>query len=51
MVFVQAAFLLPALTAMITTGLKSSSFSEKQEPQAIIVGPTRELVNQVRILL
>nr|CAB3237038.1 Vasa DEAD-Box Protein [Phallusia mammillata] len=42
-----AAFLLPVLTNMVRTGLASSSFSEKQLPQAIIVGPTRELVYQI----
>jgi len=43
----QAAFLLPVLTKMIQEGLHGSSFSEIQEPQAIVIGPTRELVVQI----
>uniref|UniRef100_H2YPE2 RNA helicase n=1 Tax=Ciona savignyi TaxID=51511 RepID=H2YPE2_CIOSA len=42
-----AAFLLPVLTKLITNGLQSSQFSEKQTPQAIVVGPTRELIYQI----
>ncbi|XP_076813427.1 putative ATP-dependent RNA helicase DDX4 [Clavelina lepadiformis] len=42
-----AAFLLPVLASLIRNGLESSSFSEKQLPQAIVVGPTRELVYQI----
>lgn len=45
-----AAFLLPVLAGMFRNGLKSAdSFSESQTPQAIVVGPTRELVNQIYI--
>ena len=43
----QAAFLLPVLTGMMTNGLEGSSFSEVQEPAAIVVAPTRELVIQI----
>lgn len=28
-------------------GVASSAFSELQEPEAIIVAPTRELINQI----
>lgn len=28
-------------------GVAASSFSELQEPEAIIVAPTRELINQI----
>ena len=44
---VQAAFLLPIITGLIKEGLASSSFSETQEPQSIIVSPTRELAIQI----
>ena len=43
----QAAFLLPIITGLIKEGLASSSFSETQEPQSIIVSPTRELAIQI----
>lgn len=43
----QAAFILPVLTAMVTEGLTSSQFSAVQEPQAIVVAPTRELASQI----
>ena len=43
----QAAFLLPVLTGMMSNGLEGSQFSEVQEPAAIIVAPTRELVIQI----
>ena len=43
----QAAFLLPVLTGMMTNGLAGSQFSEVQEPQGIVVAPTRELVTQI----
>lgn len=43
----QAAFLLPVLTKMIENGLHGSSFSEIQEPQTVVIGPTRELVVQI----
>nr|BAE94497.1 Vasa [Polyandrocarpa misakiensis] len=42
-----AAFLLPVLSGMFRKGLKSDTLSEKQTPQAIVVGPTRELVLQI----
>nr|BAE44472.1 Vasa [Botryllus primigenus] len=42
-----AAFLLPVLAGIFRSGLKADSFSEKQTPQAIVVGPTRELVSQI----
>jgi len=44
---VQAAFLLPVLTQMRRAGVMGSAFSEIQEPQALVVGPTRELVAQI----
>ena len=43
----QAAFILPVLTAMVKEGLTSGQFSELQEPQAIVVAPTRELATQI----
>uniref|UniRef100_A0A8C5MGU9 Probable ATP-dependent RNA helicase DDX4 n=1 Tax=Leptobrachium leishanense TaxID=445787 RepID=A0A8C5MGU9_9ANUR len=42
-----AAFLLPILAYMMNEGIASSSFKELQEPEAIIVAPTRELINQI----
>nr|BAE93269.1 RNA helicase [Tubifex tubifex] len=42
-----AAFLLPVLTGMLRNGVEGGQFSVVQEPQAIIVGPTRELVTQI----
>ncbi|KAM8871521.1 ATP-dependent RNA helicase DDX4-like isoform 2-T2 [Synchiropus picturatus] len=42
-----AAFLLPILQQMMADGVAASSFSELQEPQAVIVAPTRELINQI----
>ncbi|KAK7101265.1 hypothetical protein V1264_024070 [Littorina saxatilis] len=42
-----AAFILPVLTAMYQQGLTTSSFSPVQEPQAIVVAPTRELATQI----
>ncbi|ESO91203.1 hypothetical protein LOTGIDRAFT_72314, partial [Lottia gigantea] len=44
-----AAFVLPTITAMMNDGLKSSRFSEVQEPQAIVVAPTRELAIQIHL--
>ena len=38
---------MPVLTMMRRAGLVGSAFSEIQEPQAIVVGPTRELVVQI----
>nr|AAL87142.1 DEAD box RNA helicase Vasa [Pantodon buchholzi] len=42
-----AAFLLPILQQLMTSGVASSRFSEVQEPEAIVVAPTRELINQI----
>ncbi|XP_078316516.1 ATP-dependent RNA helicase DDX4-like isoform X2 [Crassostrea virginica] len=42
-----AAFLLPVLTGMMKNGISGSSFSEVQEPQALVVAPTRELAVQI----
>ncbi|KAM4710896.1 putative ATP-dependent RNA helicase DDX4 [Anableps anableps] len=42
-----AAFLLPILQQLMTDGVAASRFSETQEPEAIIVAPTRELINQI----
>lgn len=33
---------------MLKSGFEGSSFSDVQEPQCVIVGPTRELVLQIR---
>merc|ERR1719419_326954 len=41
-----AAFLVPVLNGMLDHGISGSAYSEVQEPQAIVVGPTRELVQQ-----
>nr|QIJ58490.1 DEAD-box helicase 4 protein [Oryzias celebensis] len=42
-----AAFLLPILQQLMTDGAAASRFSEIQEPEAVIVAPTRELINQI----
>uniref|UniRef100_A0A668S286 RNA helicase n=1 Tax=Oreochromis aureus TaxID=47969 RepID=A0A668S286_OREAU len=42
-----AAFLLPILQQLMADGAAASCFSEMQEPDAIIVAPTRELINQI----
>uniref|UniRef100_A0A3B4VHY7 RNA helicase n=1 Tax=Seriola dumerili TaxID=41447 RepID=A0A3B4VHY7_SERDU len=42
-----AAFLLPILQQLMADGVAASQFSELQEPEAIIVAPTRELINQI----
>ncbi|KAG9353597.1 hypothetical protein JZ751_011717 [Albula glossodonta] len=42
-----AAFLLPILQRLMEDGVAASRFSEVQEPEAIIVAPTRELINQI----
>ncbi|CAL9698337.1 unnamed protein product [Knipowitschia caucasica] len=42
-----AAFLLPILQQFMADGVAASQFSELQEPEAIIVAPTRELINQI----
>lgn len=46
-VCVQAAFLLPILQQLMADGVAASRFSEIQEPEAVIVAPTRELINQI----
>ncbi len=43
----QAAFLLPILQQLMADGVAASCFSELQEPEAVIVAPTRELINQI----
>ena len=43
----QAAFLLPILQQLMADGVAASRFSELQEPEAIIVAPTRELICQI----
>lgn len=45
--FLQAAFLLPILQQLMADGVAASQFSELQEPEVIIVAPTRELINQI----
>nr|ACV69940.1 vasa [Osphronemus goramy] len=42
-----AAFLLPILQQLMADGVAASRFSELQEPEALIVAPTRELINQI----
>ncbi|XP_068446301.1 probable ATP-dependent RNA helicase DDX4 isoform X2 [Clinocottus analis] len=42
-----AAFLLPILQQLMADGVAASFFSEQQEPDAVIVAPTRELINQI----
>ncbi|XP_005113588.2 ATP-dependent RNA helicase ded1 [Aplysia californica] len=42
-----AAFLLPVLTSMVTSGLTTDKYQEVQLPQAICVAPTRELALQI----
>ncbi|XP_040275533.1 probable ATP-dependent RNA helicase DDX4 [Bufo bufo] len=42
-----AAFLLPILAHMMKSGVAASQFKDLQEPEAIIVAPTRELINQI----
>ncbi|XP_075999839.1 putative ATP-dependent RNA helicase DDX4 [Genypterus blacodes] len=42
-----AAFLLPILQQLMADGAAASRFSQQQEPEAIIVAPTRELINQI----
>ena len=43
----QAAFLLPVLTAMIRDNLASSGQGDVQSPAALVIAPTRELVLQI----
>lgn len=42
-----AAFLLPILQRLISDGVAANGFREIQEPEVIIVAPTRELINQI----
>ncbi|KAM4707171.1 putative ATP-dependent RNA helicase DDX4 [Discoglossus pictus] len=42
-----AAFLLPILAQMMSEGVTASHFKELQEPEAIVIAPTRELINQI----
>ncbi|KFO87566.1 putative ATP-dependent RNA helicase DDX4, partial [Buceros rhinoceros silvestris] len=42
-----AAFLLPVVALMMRDGVTASSFKEQQDPECIIVAPTRELINQI----
>ncbi|NXI69819.1 DDX4 helicase, partial [Anseranas semipalmata] len=42
-----AAFLLPIVAQMMRDGITASSFKKQQEPECIIVAPTRELINQI----
>ncbi|XP_034152910.1 probable ATP-dependent RNA helicase DDX4 isoform X3 [Esox lucius] len=42
-----AAFLLPILQRLMADGVAASQFSEVQEPEVIVVAPTRELINQI----
>ncbi|XP_038621573.1 probable ATP-dependent RNA helicase DDX4 [Tachyglossus aculeatus] len=42
-----AAFLLPILAHMMREGVTASRFRDQQEPECIIVAPTRELINQI----
>ncbi|NXI40476.1 DDX4 helicase, partial [Galbula dea] len=42
-----AAFLLPVVTLMMRDGVIASSSKEQQEPECIIIAPTRELINQI----
>lgn len=43
----KAAFLLPVLTGMLRNGIAGGTFSVIQEPQTVVIGPTRELVTQI----
>lgn len=47
LILYQAAFLLPTLTGMMTAGITSGSLAAVQEPQALVVAPTRELAIQI----
>ncbi|XP_032328265.1 probable ATP-dependent RNA helicase DDX4 isoform X3 [Camelus ferus] len=44
---ILAAFLLPILAHLMREGITASRFKELQEPECIIVAPTRELINQI----
>lgn len=47
LIYFQAAFLLPILAHLMSDGVTASRFKELQEPECIIVAPTRELINQI----
>ncbi|NXX13744.1 DDX4 helicase, partial [Podargus strigoides] len=42
-----AAFLVPVVAHMLRDGVTAISFKERQEPECIVVAPTRELVHQI----
>ncbi|XP_033019972.1 probable ATP-dependent RNA helicase DDX4 isoform X1 [Lacerta agilis] len=42
-----AAFLIPILAHMMRDGVTASQFEHQQQPECIIVAPTRELINQI----
>jgi probable ATP-dependent RNA helicase DDX4 len=42
-----AAYVLPIMTNILADGIQSSAFSSIQEPQALILSPTRELASQI----
>uniref|UniRef100_UPI00398E7589 probable ATP-dependent RNA helicase DDX4 isoform X1 n=1 Tax=Pristiophorus japonicus TaxID=55135 RepID=UPI00398E7589 len=42
-----AAFLLPIIEMLLRGNVASSQFKERQEPEVVIVAPTRELINQI----
>ncbi|XP_015679740.1 probable ATP-dependent RNA helicase DDX4 [Protobothrops mucrosquamatus] len=42
-----AAFLIPILAHMMRDGVTASQFKVEQEPECIIIAPTRELINQI----
>ncbi|XP_046904167.1 ATP-dependent RNA helicase DDX4-like isoform X3 [Hypomesus transpacificus] len=42
-----AAFLLPILQTLMSDGVTADGFKQIQEPEVIIVAPTRELINQI----
>ncbi|XP_039211503.1 probable ATP-dependent RNA helicase DDX4 isoform X1 [Crotalus tigris] len=42
-----AAFLIPILAHMMRDGVTASQFKGEQEPECIIIAPTRELINQI----
>ncbi|XP_042795009.1 probable ATP-dependent RNA helicase DDX4 isoform X6 [Panthera leo] len=44
---ILAAFLLPILAHMMRDGITASRFKDLQEPECIIVAPTRELISQI----
>src|SRR3569832_2543263 len=49
--FFKAAYLLPVLACMLKRGELSTQASEIQEPSAIVVVPTRELVSQIVVVV